>query len=189
LWTLAGLAAALVAAVAYLHAAYPVHRHCMKCAGAGFRIYESDHQGRLPLDTNGFGDALMLLVKGEYLGDPQDGWHFVTGVGDDGSIFRAALASGGHIPEEKCSRVYVQGLSERNDYGIAILFDRYASPGGDHFHSPWGRPAREVCLLDGSMQIIAETNWAQFSSNQIELLVRNGIPRATAQHYYALTKR
>jgi hypothetical protein len=44
-------------------------------------------------------------------------------------------------------------------------------------------------LLDSSMQIIKESNWAQFSSRQIELLIQNGIPRPTAEHYYALTKR
>jgi len=48
---------------------------------------------------------------------------------------------------------------------------------------------REVCLLDGGMQIVRESNWPQFSSNQIALLVQDGIPRATAEHYYALTKR
>ena len=74
------------------------------------------------------------------------------------------------IPEEKCSRVYVQGLCETNSPEIAILFDRYSTPGGDHFHSPWRPLVREVCMLDGSMQVIRETNWAQFSSSQIELL-------------------
>jgi len=55
-------------------------------------------------------------------------------------------------------------------------------------HLPWGPLVREICLLDGSMQIIAEAKWAQFSSNQVELLVSNGIPRSLAQHYYALSK-
>ena len=185
LWGVVALVMALVAFVAYCWHFYPAHQHCIKEAGTVFRLYAEDHQGQFPLDTNGFGDALMLLVKS----DPQDGWRWFTGVGDDGSIFRAALASGAHIPEEKCSRVYVQGFGETNDHDIAILFDRYSTHGGDHFRRPWGPMVREVCLLDGSMQIISETNWDQFSSNQIELLVQNGVPRATAQHYYALTKR
>ena len=185
LWGLLALVAALVTFVAYCWIFYPAHQHCIKAAGMHFLLYEEDHQGRLPFDTNGFGDALMLLVKSY----PPDGWRCLTGVGDDGSVFRAALAFGAHIPEEKCSRVYVQGLSETNDPNIAILFDRYSNPGGDHFRRPWGPMLREVCLLDGSMQIIAESNWSRFSSNQIELLVQNGIPRLTAQHYYALTKR
>lgn len=188
LWIFAALVVALVAFVAYFWFIYPVHQHCIKVAGTGFRLYSEDHDGKLPFDTNGFGDALLLLVKSGSLGDPPDGCHYVTGGSDDGSVFRAALASGAHIPEEKCSRIYVQGLSETNDPQIAILFDRYSAPGGDHFHRPWGPMLREVCLLDGSMQLIAEKNWSRFSSDQIELLVQNGISRATAQHYYALTK-
>ena len=180
--------AAFIGWFAYFQRFY-VHQHCIVQTGFAFRAYEEDHQGRLPFDTNGFGDALMLLVKGGYLGDVQNGWRFVTGVGDDGSLFKAALASGGHVPEEKCSRVYVQGLGQMNDFNIAVLFDRYSSHGGDHFRRPWGPLVREVSMLDGSMQIVKKKNWDGFSSQQIELLVQNGIPRATAQHYYALTKR
>jgi hypothetical protein len=189
LWGLLGVVAAMVTFLAYCWIFYPVHQHCIKVAGTAFRLYAEDHRGQLPFDTNGFGDALMLLVKSGHMGDPQVGWQCVTGVGDDGSVFRAALASGAHIPEEKCSRIYVQGLSETNDPNIAILFDRYSTPGGDHSHAPWRPLLREVCLLDGVMQRIPETNWASFSSNQIELLVQNGIPRVTARHDYALTKR
>lgn len=189
LWSLLALVAGLVAFVAYRWTFYPAHQHCIKAAGMFFSLYEGDHKGRLPFDTNGFGDALMLLVKSGAPGEEQERWSVVTGVGDDGSVFRAALASGAHIPEEKCSHIYVQGLSETNDSNIAILFDRYSTPGGDHFRRPRGPLIREVCLHDGSMQIVADANWPRFSSNQIELLVQNGIPRATAQHYYDLTKR
>jgi hypothetical protein len=189
LWGLLALVLALVAFWSYFCFFYPIHQHCIKCAGGGFHLYAGDHQGQFPFDSNGFGDALMLLVKSGNVGPVDGGWFCVTGVGDDGSVFRAALASGAHIPEEKCSRVYVQGFRDTDDPEIAILFDRYSSPGGDHFHRPWGPLVREVCLLDGSMQIIAETNWAKFSSNQIERLVAHGIPRATAEHYYALTQR
>ncbi|MGD0615014.1 MAG: hypothetical protein ABSA69_06180, partial [Verrucomicrobiota bacterium] len=63
LWVLAALLASLVGAVNYLHETYPVHHHCIKFVGVGFRLYEGDNQGRLPFTTNGFGDALMALVK------------------------------------------------------------------------------------------------------------------------------
>jgi hypothetical protein len=36
------------------------------------------------------------------------------------------------------------------------------------------------------MQIILEKDWPAFSSNQVELLVKDGIARATAQHYHEL---
>lgn len=168
---------------------FHAHEHCIKGAGMAFRMYALDHHGDLPYDTNGFGNALLLLVKGGYLGDDTNGGYSIapiTGPGDDGKIFGEALKTGARIPEQKCSRIYIQGLSETNNLEIAILWDKTSCRGGDHFRRPWGPLVREVCLLDGSMQIVAEKNWAEFSSNQIELLVQEGIPRATARHYYEI---
>ena len=150
----------------------------MKIAGLVFREYAMQHGGALPCHTNGYGDALLLLVKGK----PED-IPFVCGPGDDGHVFSNALAHGLHVPEEQCSRVYVQGLSETNDPGICILFDRRSVRGGDHFYGS-GKPLREVCLLDGSMQTILDTGWAEFSHQQVESLVEAGFTREKALEYY-----
>ena len=167
---------------------FHAHEHCIKQAGGAFAAYALDNQGNLPYDTNGFGNALLLLVKGGYLGDTTGQYSIgpITGPGDDGALFRQALQTGARIPEQKCSRIYIQGLSQTNNPQIAILWDKKSSPGGDHFHRPWGPPLREVCLLDGSMQVIPEKSWAAFVSNQVELLVQDGIPRAAAWHYYEI---
>jgi hypothetical protein len=160
---------------------FHAHGHCIKAAGLGFKQYAFHNHGNLPYDTNGFGNALLIFVKGEYCSIGE-----VTGPGDNGSIFREALKTGAPIPEQKCSRIYIQGLSETNNPQIAILWDKKSSPGGDHFRRPWGPLLREVCLLDGSMQVIPEMSWAAFVSNQVDLLVQDGIPRATARHYYEI---
>ncbi|MGV3774435.1 MAG: hypothetical protein ACO1QB_16160, partial [Verrucomicrobiales bacterium] len=68
----------------------------------------------------------------------------------------------------------------------ALLFDKKAIRGGDHYRRPWGPLLREVCMLDGSMMVIREDKWPEFASNQVELLVKEGIPRTTAQHYYTI---
>jgi hypothetical protein len=166
---------------------FHAHEHCIKQAGAAFRTYALDNHGNFPHDTNGFGNALLLLAKGGYLGG-KNGQYIgpITGPGDDGTLLREALKTGAPIPEQKCSRIYIQGLSETNNPQIAILWDKKSSPGGDHFRRPWGTLLREVCLLDGSMQVIPEKSWAGFVSNQVELLVQDGIPRATARHYYEI---
>ncbi len=153
---------------------FHAHEHCIKQAGLAFRTYALDNNGDFPYDTNGFGNALLLLVKGGYLGDDTNGQYSIgpiTGPGDDGRVFRGALKTGAPIAEQKCSRIYIQGLSETNNPNIAILWDKKSSPGGNHFHRPWGPLLREVCLLDGSMQVVPEKNWAAFSGNQVELLV------------------
>src|SRR5690349_18401447 len=86
---------------------FHAHEHCIKGAGMAFQTYAIDNNGKLPYDTNGFGNALLLLVKGSYLGDDTNGGYSVgpiTGPGDDGSLFRQALKTGAHIPEQQCSR-------------------------------------------------------------------------------------
>src|SRR3954465_2163544 len=75
---------------------FHAHEHCIKQAGMAFRTYALDNHGNYPYDTNGFGNALLLLVKGEYLGDTNGRYSIgpITGPGDDGTVFREALATG-----------------------------------------------------------------------------------------------
>jgi hypothetical protein len=157
-----------------------VHQHCIKQTGLAFREYEGEHYGQLPFSTNGFGDALLQLVHTNYLFEAM----LVYGPGDDGHIFLEALTNHSIVPEGKCSRVYIQGLSEANDPSICILFDRNSCRGGDHFRSPWGHRVREVCMLDGSMEVIPDEKWPAFSRTQVELLVAAGFSRTNALHFY-----
>ena len=149
------------------------HEHCIKITGLALLTFATDHDGRFPHHTNGIGNALLLLI--------QEG-----ATGDTGEVFRRALKTGEQIPEEQCGRIYIQGLSETNNPEIALVFDKKPTHGGDHFRRPWGPLLREVCLLDGSMETVPESKWPSFASNQVELLVHEGIPRATANHYYQI---
>jgi hypothetical protein len=165
--------------IAWLHHLGKVHQHCMKCTGLAFRAYSMDHAGALPYSTNGFGDALLLLVKEGHLPTVA----FICGPGDDGHVLSNALVFGLHVPESQCSRVYIQGLSEANDPSVCVLFDGRSVPGGDHFYGS-GKPLREVCLLDGSMQAISDKQWPEFSRRQVDLLITVGFSRQKALEYY-----
>jgi hypothetical protein len=170
---------------------FHAHEHCIKNTGLTFRLYASDHDGRYPVHPNGFGNALVILLREGYLGGTNDihSARLITGPGDDGEIFLNALRTSSPVPEEKCSRIYVQGFTENSNPEIALLFDRKPTRGGDHGRRPWGPLQREICMMDGSMKIILEENWAAFASNQIELLIREGIDRSLAEHYYQLAER
>ena len=159
--------------------AHYVHQHCIKQTGIAFGVYSGDHNGQLPFSTNGFGNALLLLVK-ENLVEVST----ICGPDDDGHVFKAALENNSVVPEEQCSRVYIQGLCETNDPLICILFDRNSCRGGDHFRSPWGHAVREVWMLYGSMQVITDERWPEFSRQQVELLVAAGFSRTNALHFY-----
>ena len=145
-------------------------------------MYATDHGGRYPVHTNGFGDALALLIAGEY----DSTGHTLVGVDDDASLLRSAATNKNDVPEELCTRIYVQGLSESDNPDIAILFDKFSVRGGDHRRG-FGPYLREVLMGDGGMRIVGHDRWPAFASNQVQLLVQAGIPRATAEAYYRPT--
>lgn len=165
-WWIVGISATLILPVIFVGALYLIgvfnlfhaHEHCIKQTGMDLRLYASDHNGKYPFSTNGFGDAIVALVK-EY---SPEYVKICTAPGDDGELLKECVVTGKHMPEEKCSRTYVQGLSETNNFEIAVVFDRYPTRGGDHFRRPWGPWLREVCLLDGSMKVIQEKNLPAF---------------------------
>jgi hypothetical protein len=159
------------------------HRHCISAAIIQLRMYALDHDGHLPAHTNGYGDALLLLVS-----NVPGVAECVTGPGYSGQVFLEAARTNGHVPEAACGRVYVQGLSNKDDGRIVVLFDKLPTPGGDHcngFRRLKCRLCREVVMLDGSNLTIAESQWFAFASNQIQFLVEAGIPRKEAARLYA----
>ena len=174
---------ALMLFVILMSILFPAHEHCMKQTGLSLRTYAIDHDGRFPFHTNGFGDAVVLLLKEDLCGPAM-----FTAPGDDGSLYKECMKTGAHMPEERCTRAYVQGLSDTNNPEIALVFDRYPTRGGDHFHRPWGPLQRDVGMLDGSMVTVREERWPEFRRRQIELLVAEGISRTQAEKLYATFK-
>ena len=122
---------------------FHAHEHCIKGTGLSLRTYAIEHDGRFPFHTNGFGDAIRLLLK--EIGEPPREF---TAPGDDARLYKECLKTGAHMPEERCTRAYVQGLSDTNNPEIALVFDRYPTRGGDHFRRPWGPLLREVAMLE-----------------------------------------
>jgi hypothetical protein len=164
---------------------FHAHEHCIKITGFAFENYAANHAHKYPSDPHGFGDAMLMLVKSGCLGEVR----FLSGPGDGGEYLKDALKGGTDVPEDRCTRVYVQGLTETNEAGIALLFDRYSSHGGDHCRAPWRSLCREVWLLGGSMTVIGEKDWPEFKSKQIALLVQAGLTKEEAGSYYSLPVR
>jgi hypothetical protein len=176
---LAGLFVAFMFAMAFLNP-FHAHKHCIKVTSGDFWAYATDHGGDYPFHTNGFGDALLHMVRSNYTRIAQ-----VTAPGDDGRYFEECLKTGADVPEDKCSRVYVQGLRKTSDSQLALIFDRSPTPGGDHFRRPWGPLMRDVCRVDGSTLFLSEQRWPEFAREQVELLVLEGVSRAEAERLYA----
>lgn len=132
------------------------HAHCIAGAGLSFRQYASEHGGRFPYSTNGYGNALVMI---------NDGWDAIfTGPGYDTRVFERVRRTGEHAPESEFGRVYIQGLTDTNNPEIVLLFDKIPTPGGDHGHlfQRFLAPlCREVCLVDGdpTSNRIARRGW------------------------------
>ena len=152
------------------------HAHCIACVYTGLGQYAAEHGGAYPVHTNGYADALAMIYGGTWM---------LTGPGYTERLPDEVKQS--DIPESKCGRVYVQGLSKGCDPHIAFVFDKKATPGGDHCHgfnrlrAPLGR---EVVFVGEGLDFIPCSEWTGFASNQIDRLVAGGMPRVRACWYY-----
>ncbi len=153
---------------------FHAHEHCSKVAGSALRLYADEHDGKYPFHTNGFGDAILLVLKD----DPHNDVRLFTAPGDDGKMLKECLEEGLDVPEEKCTRIYIQGLSETNALDdVVVMFDKYPTRGGDHFRRPWGPLIRDVIMVDGFVKFMPEERWPVFAKEQIERLVKLGFKR------------
>jgi hypothetical protein len=155
------------------------HAHCIKIAGLELEHFAAANGGKYPRHPRGYGNALLLLSEGAF--------HTLTGPGYTAKALHEAKRNNRDLSEEECGRVYVQGLTVKSD-GLALLFDKRPTPGGDHCHFParlWAPLGREVWLVGGPLIFVKERSWPQFAQEQVELLVNEGIPREAAERLFA----
>jgi len=172
----------VISIVAWFMSRPKSHQHCIKSAIFTLAEYASEHGGEYPKSEKGWGDAMLSFASG-----PDDtGWvRYFVGVDDDGAYLIRALKTGEDVMEDRCTRIYVQGLTEKSSPGIAILFDRNSVKGGDHFRGlPGQKPLREVITVEGSHQMIRDEQWHSFVARQRELLKDEGFPEDEISRYY-----
>ena len=156
------------------------HAHCMKQATTELVMVAHDNAGRFPSHTNGYADAIMSLNSAALI--------TFTGPGYSTEPLRSAWSEKRNVPEHELGRVYVQGLSARDNPEIAILFDKLPTPGGDHCHGLRrlnAKLGREVGFLDGSTKFIPDREWPEFSRRQIGLLIAADVSKTVAESYYS----
>jgi hypothetical protein len=147
-------------------------------------VYADQHQGRFPFDPKGYPSALLLMDEIYFTN--------LTGPGYDAAPLIEAKRTGKRLSEEECGRVYVQGLTTKSNREIALLFDKLPTPGGDHSHLPfrmWQSLGREVWYVGTSRSFIPESEWAEFTRKQVDLLTQEGFDRAEAERLFTSTPR
>jgi hypothetical protein len=158
------------------------HQHCIKSATFILLEYAGNHGGTYPKSDRGWGDALLSLGSGT----TDTEWvRYFVGVDDDGAHLIRALKTGEDVIEENCTRIYIQGLTEKSQPGIAILFDRESVKGGDHFRGLPGQDLlREVITINGVHRMIKDADWPAFVAQQRELLKMEGFTNDEISQYY-----
>jgi hypothetical protein len=156
------------------------HAHCIVIAGLTLEDYARQHGGRFPYHVKGYGNALLQL--------DEDTFHTLTGPGYSDVAFYEAKRNGTDLPEEACGRVYIQGLTNKNNPDIVLLFDKLPTPGGDHCSLPrrlWAALGREYWTVGGGHSFVEESDWPRFAKEQVELLVKEGFAREEAERLFA----
>ncbi len=173
---------ASIAALTYQWAFPPAHQHCIKQAILLFSFYASENDGRFPESEKGWGDALLKLGE---IDEESDYWiPYIVGIDDDGSHLLNAIAQGSDVDETRCTRVYVQGLTQNSHSKTTILFDRESEPGGDHFRCRFREPLREIITVGGSHKMIKDRDWPEYVKKQRELLRDQGFNEAKIDEIY-----
>jgi hypothetical protein len=148
------------------------HKHCILQTLLALKQVTSE-TNQFPNHPNGYGDALLLLIP-TYVSE--GAIFLLNGHGYSDEPLIKAYRSKTDLPEEKCGRVYVQGLNESNDSEIVLLFDKNSYGGG-----------REAGFIGGHVKFIKNDQWPAFAEVQIKLLIQAGIPENTARSYYQET--
>lgn len=163
----------------------PSHKHCIKQATFTLLGYADRNQGRFPESDKGWGDALLELGV---LQDREMWMPSIVGVDDDGSHLIEAMTHGSDVEEDRCTRVYVQGLTEKSHSAIAILFDRESEPGGDHSRNRFAEPVRELITVAGEHKTIKDRDWIPYVEGQRKLLQEQGLTREIIAEVYGQYK-
>lgn len=155
------------------------HAHCIKGASGSFYDFAHSNAGKFPESPDGYGAALLQLNE-EY-------YYALTGPGYTDQPMVAAKLRGQVLAEADCGRVYVQGLSKISSSELVLLYDKLATPGGDHCHflarisAPLGR---EVLFVSGMTEFVLETDWVGFVFKQRQLLTQAGFDLQAINHVY-----
>ncbi len=163
----------------------PSHKHCFKQTIFIFLGYANENQGRFPESDKGWGDALLKLGNLE----DRDMWiPYIVGVDDDGAHLIEAMIHASDVDEDLCTRVYVQGLTDKSHSAIAILFDRDSEPGGDHFRNRFAEPVRELITVSGQHKMIKDRDWISYVESQRKLLQEEGFTEDRIAEVYGQYK-
>jgi hypothetical protein len=136
---------------------------CLKGLGAGLREYAEKHNGRFPEGEKSPEASLSLLYADGPWGPPD----VLRGKTVPLDLAKNRLERGELLSPDTCGWHYVEGLTLRDDYRIAIVWDKI---GLNHNGGRLPEGGHSVLFVDGFERIVSGSEWPQFLREQKRLL-------------------
>jgi hypothetical protein len=148
------------------------HSHCCILAVMfALESYAKEHGGHYPSGEPSAEASLSLLHRSGDL-DP----YTLRGMTIPEETTRSILQGGGLLSPESCGWHYVDGLTQADDRGLALLWCK--EPLG-HNGNRTRDGARQVVFVGGDVQWVSGARWPAFLEDQKRLLAERS-PRAMA---------
>lgn len=145
---------------------------CIKALGLSLQIYAHDHKGKFPSGAGSPEASLGLLTK-----DTGCTLEILRGKTVPVEVTTAALLHDGKLGPESCGWYYVEGLEEKDDHSIAVLWDKF---GLGHNGQRIKQGGHEVLFADGSISVLSGNRWDEFIEQQRQLLAAHDPPLTNA---------
>lgn len=139
---------------------------CILGVGTALHAYAEDHGGHFPFGGKN-PEASLSLLYSNYLDA-----YTLRGKTVPLKTVQEALAQDGKLGPESCGWHYVEGLTEADDPGIAIVWDKV---GLGHNGERLKRGGHEVIFVDGDRRFISAVEWTTFLERQKTLLAKRDI--------------
>jgi hypothetical protein len=150
---------------------YPYgHDHCcIKQIGIGLSMYAEKYGGSFPAGCTTPEASLSLLYKE---GFPHPG--LLKGKSVPVEVAKNILENGGLLGPDSCGWHYVEGLTERDDPRLAVMWDKVDGLGHDSQRIDGG--GHEVLFIDRHSDRIPGDRWDGFMAQQARLLAERKKP-------------
>jgi len=134
---------------------------CSKVLGMQLRMYATDNKGMFPAGGGAPEASLSLLEKsaGGTLG-------ILRGKTVPREVTEAAYPRDGKLGADSCGWFYIEGLTEKDDPRLAMVWDKY---GLGHNGEKLEDGGHEVVFVDGSTGIFSGSRWDDFLAEQRKL--------------------
>lgn len=134
---------------------------CSKCLYISLLEYAQDHGGKYP-SGEATPEASLSLLYPKYADA-----NSLRGKTVPLEVVENLLKQGKRLTPETCGWHYVQGLDLKDNYNLAILWDKV---GLDHNGGRLKNGGHEVLFLHGACQYIPASEWEDFLKQQKDFL-------------------